>query len=73
MATGLPVVTTPISGIPELVRHGSNGFLVPPGNPAQLAEVLETLLTDRTLRRQLGRQAAAHAPISTVDATWPVS
>jgi glycosyltransferase involved in cell wall biosynthesis len=58
MATGLPVVTTPISGILELVRDGSNGLLVPPGEPAPLARALEQLLTDRTLRRRLGRRAA---------------
>ena len=42
------------AGAPRLQRSS-----VPPGNPAQLAEVLETLLTDRALRRQLGMQAAA--------------
>jgi glycosyltransferase involved in cell wall biosynthesis len=58
MATGLPVVTTPISGIPELVRDGSNGLLVPPGEPAPLARALAQLLTDAALRRRLGRRAA---------------
>jgi glycosyltransferase involved in cell wall biosynthesis len=58
MATGLPVVTTAISGIPELVRDGSNGLFVTPGNIAQLADVLDRLLTDGALRRRLGQRAA---------------
>ena len=41
MALGVPVVTTPISGIPELVRDGDTGFLCPPEDAAGLADALQ--------------------------------
>jgi glycosyltransferase involved in cell wall biosynthesis len=41
MATGLPVVATRLSGVPELVRDGETGWLVPPANVISLADALE--------------------------------
>lgn len=55
MASGLPVVASAISGIPELVESGRTGFLVPPGDPVALADALETLAGDRELCLRLGR------------------
>jgi glycosyltransferase involved in cell wall biosynthesis len=46
MATGLPVISTRISGIPELVQDGVNGRLVPAGDVAALADAVEALLED---------------------------
>ncbi|HEU5310869.1 MAG TPA: glycosyltransferase, partial [Candidatus Eisenbacteria bacterium] len=46
MACGLPAVASRISGIPELVDDGVSGILVPPGNPAALADALERLSAD---------------------------
>jgi colanic acid/amylovoran biosynthesis glycosyltransferase len=57
MATELPVVTTRIAGIPELVRDRVSGLLVPPGDPAALLGALRELLDDGDLRYRLGRQA----------------
>jgi glycosyltransferase involved in cell wall biosynthesis len=57
MATALPVVSTSISGIPELVEHGSNGLLVPPDDPEALTNALQLLLQDAELRRRLGSAA----------------
>jgi glycosyltransferase involved in cell wall biosynthesis len=54
MAMGLPVVSTRITGIPELVEDGVGGLLVAPGRPDELADRLESLLTDPALRRELG-------------------
>jgi glycosyltransferase involved in cell wall biosynthesis len=59
MATGIPVVTTPINGIPELVRDGRNGRLVPPGRADLLADALAGLAGDPALRDALGAHARA--------------
>lgn len=56
MAAGLPVVTTQIAGVPELVRDGANGLLVPPGRADLLAEALARLAGDPALRRTLGER-----------------
>jgi histidinol-phosphate phosphatase family protein len=54
MACGIPVVTTRIAGIPELVDDGVNGVLVPPGRADLLAAALEALLNDPETCRRLG-------------------
>lgn len=55
MAMQLPVVTTHLSGIPELVQHRVNGLLVPPGEEEALAGSLAELLDNPALRRQLAQ------------------
>jgi glycosyltransferase involved in cell wall biosynthesis len=57
MAMELPVVSTFVAGIPELVDDGHNGLLVAPGRVDQLARVLEWLLADPALCRRLGANA----------------
>lgn len=54
MATGLPVVSTAISGIPELVETGRTGILVPPGDARALADALEALAGDPQRRARMG-------------------
>jgi glycosyltransferase involved in cell wall biosynthesis len=54
MATGLPVIATQIAGIPELVRDGENGRLVPPGNADALAEAIRDILTDPARAHAMG-------------------
>lgn len=49
MALGVPVVTTPVSGIPELVRDAETGFLCAPGDPDALAATLAKVLRDPEL------------------------
>lgn len=59
MGSGIPVVSTPVSGIPELIESERDGLLVPPNNPAMLAEALGRLLTCPDLRELLARAARA--------------
>lgn len=59
MATGLPVIGSKIGGIPEIVRDGETGLLVPPDEPKAVAEAINKLRQDKTLSEQLGRQAQA--------------
>lgn len=54
MASGRPVVSTTVAGIPESVVDGETGFLVPPAAPAALADALEKLIRDPHLRSQFG-------------------
>jgi glycosyltransferase involved in cell wall biosynthesis len=53
MAVGVPVVTTRLDGIEELIEDGVSGALVPPGDPPALAAKLELLLNHRELRGRL--------------------
>ena len=55
MACEVPVVSTRISGIPELVDDGTDGLLVDPADPVALAHAIERVLTDAELRARLGR------------------
>ena len=57
MASGLPVVSTPVSGIPELIETERDGLLVPVKNPVMLAGALERLLHDPHLRDGLALAA----------------
>lgn len=63
MATGLPVVSTRLAGVPEMVEEGVTGLLVGEKQPAALADALETLLRDPARARQMGAcgKAAASA------------
>lgn len=53
LACGLPIVSTQVTGIPEVVQHGVNGLLVPADGPDELAEALEALIRDEDLYRAL--------------------
>lgn len=53
MLSEVPVISTRVSGIPELVRHGETGLLVEPDDPAALADAMERLLRDRDLAAHL--------------------
>jgi len=56
MALGVPAVTTPVSGIPELVRDGDTGFLAAPGDSESLAAVLAAVLGDGPRARAVGER-----------------
>ena len=59
MACGLPSVSTPISGIPELIEHERNGLLVPPDDPRAMASAVARIHTDRELAGRVARAARA--------------
>lgn len=56
MALGVPVVATKTGGIPEAVRHGVSGLLVPPKDPEALAGAMARVLKDGALRERLVRE-----------------
>jgi len=58
-AFGVPVLSTDISGIPELVAHGENGWLVPQRDVRALTTALRRLMEDAALRRRLGEAGAS--------------
>ncbi len=60
MALELAVVSSRISGIPELIQDGHTGRLTEPGDAAQIAAILAELWNDPPQRRRLGRQARQH-------------
>jgi glycosyltransferase involved in cell wall biosynthesis len=57
MASGTPVVASRVGGLAEVVEHGVTGFLVEPGNTAELRWRLAEVLGDRRLAKRLGRNA----------------
>ena len=59
MASGRPVVSTRLAGIPELVLDGQTGILVSPSDPSALADALEQLVCDPELRLHYGRAGRA--------------
>jgi glycosyltransferase involved in cell wall biosynthesis len=59
LACGLPVVGTQVGGIPEVIQHGYNGLLVPPGDPDALADAVVALLSRSDLSRSLRANARA--------------
>lgn len=65
MSLALPVITTPVGGIPEVVTHEYNGLLVQPGDIYLLSEAIKKLIKDESLRLSLGYEAAKSvAPFS---------
>ena len=59
MATGMPVVASAIAGIPDMVRDGETGFLMPPRDGEALAARLGALVEDGELRRRMGAAGRA--------------
>jgi glycosyltransferase involved in cell wall biosynthesis len=71
MAASVPVVSTKLAGVPEMITDGTDGLLVEPGNPGQLADAIARLIQNPALAEQIavaGRQTAearfAIAPVT---------
>jgi glycosyltransferase involved in cell wall biosynthesis len=58
MVAGVPIAATAVAGIPEMIRDGREGLLVPPGAPAEMARAVGRLLDDRTLASRLAAAAS---------------
>ncbi len=58
LAVGCPVIATAVGGVPEVVKDGENGLLVPPNDPAALAAAITRLVSDDELRARLASAAA---------------
>lgn len=61
MAVGLPIVTTPVGAIPEIIDDGRTGLIVTPRQPSELAAGLRRLMDDSVLARRLGDAALQEA------------
>lgn len=57
MRAGLPIVATEVDGVPEAVREGENGLLVPRSNPAALADALAKLIQSPEMRKRMGEKS----------------
>lgn len=57
MAAGLPIISTPVGGIPEAVIQEVNGYLVEPGDCDSLAKAIEKLCGDSQLRERMGMES----------------
>ena len=56
-ALGIPVISTPVGAIPEVIHDGRNGLLVPVGNDLKLADALELLIRDPAYRHRISNAA----------------
>ena len=61
MEAGLPVVSTAVGGIPEMIQHGQNGFLAEAGNHQSLASSLISLQQDSALRKSIAEKGRERA------------
>lgn len=57
MAVGLPIIASEVGGVPEIIRHQENGFLIPPADPSSLAGACIHMLRDRDYSGRLSRSA----------------
>src|SRR5262245_54171777 len=59
-ASGMAIISTNVAAIPEFVRNGETGLVVPVGDSASLAHALRELVTNPAFRLSLGERAMAH-------------
>ncbi|CAB4740889.1 MAG: glycosyltransferase [Actinobacteria bacterium] len=59
MALELPVIVTGVGGMPEVIEDGVNGWVVPPSNPAKLAESMTRAVSNSSLAEQIGQAGRA--------------
>jgi glycosyltransferase involved in cell wall biosynthesis len=59
LACGLPVITTSVTGIPEVVQDGHNGIIIPESEPVELADAIESVISDAQLYQHLQENSRA--------------
>jgi glycosyltransferase involved in cell wall biosynthesis len=59
MRSGLPIISTPVAGIPDMIENGVSGLLIKPGAPDEIAEAVLMLKQDKSLREKLAAGAKA--------------
>lgn len=68
MSHSIPIISTPVGGIPEVVTNGVNGYLITPGDTEQLYHAIETIIADDNIRKRMGEasysRVTAHFPDS---------
>ena len=67
MAAGLPVVATKVGSVPEMVTHGREGFIVNPRDPIAMANFIEKLIMEPSLRHKMAKSALARVNQYTVE------
>jgi glycosyltransferase involved in cell wall biosynthesis len=67
MAWGLPIIVTPVGGIPEVIIHEENGLFVQPGNQTEIAAAMQRLIQDKNLRATLSTAARSTAQLFDVN------
>ena len=60
-AYGLPVITTPVGGIPDIAKDGENLLLFNPGDTKALARQMKRIITDTDLRQRISEQSILFA------------
>ena len=74
MAHGLPIVTTTVGGIPDLITDGMTGLLIPPNDAPLVAEAIQTLISDPAYSWRLGCSAREfarqHTSANQADSIW---
>jgi len=70
LAVGCPVIATSVGGVPEVVRDGENGLLVPPHDAAALGAAIRRFFEDDELRAQLAEAASASVAGYTEEAAF---
>jgi glycosyltransferase involved in cell wall biosynthesis len=70
MCYGIPVITTPVSGIPDIVTDRKNGLLVPPGDIEALSHAMAVSILDESFRLSMGKAARETAESLDIHVFW---
>lgn len=57
MSYNLPIISTSVGGIPEILKNGYNGFLIRPGDKKALKNAILTLINNPSLRKEMGKHS----------------